>query len=355
MQSGTVSDVGDESGSFVSTSAAAQAAGVIFRGLPQPWSGPLTDREVPVAETKESSPLGVAEYLHFFAAFFDAEKSAASVFSIIESRFACTVQKVQSLVTRGSNKPKVLWGYRFESQWGGPWYVASSDAWYSPLITAAGGEVLVRADGKTSLTDDEFIELAKDATVFIYTGSDWDANVAALSGALGDKIKSIPAVANKKVFDILGSGVNAWFDSRPAAPDAVVQDLLLAFHPSAAVTKAPVFIRNVFTQAAGTLADASTCTAAVKSVALKVLSSACGADQKEAAAGLDSTTQAIIGGVVGGTVGLFAIGAAVAALMGAFGTSATAAKVVLAAGEASSAGATIAVRTVEAAAVSATV
>ena len=305
------------------------------------WDILDTNHDVPVAETEEALPLGVAEYLFYFAAFFDAEATAAKAFKTIEARFTCASSKVSNSLMGSVSfmRPNVLWAYRFVSSYGGPWYVASCpNSWYCPLVTAAGGNMLVRDDKATSLTDAQFAELAKTATHFVYTGSDWDANLASAAasgtGALGELLTSIPAVQNKMVFDVLGSGVNQWFDTRPVAPDTVLQDLLLALNPSFAISKTPVFIRNVFTQTAGTLAPISTCTAAVYAAPLAILSSdACDAPNTVASSTnqLDSNTATIVGSVIGVTCAIAVIAIALHVIF-AGGVTATAAAAATAAG-----------------------
>ena len=265
---GAVTDVADSWGGFDETAAAVGAAGVAFGGT-GPWDTLTVSNAAPVDETEEAHPLGVAEYLYFFSAFFDKEATAASVFSSIASRYTCTAESVTEAVSQASSKPQVLWGYRFTTDSTASWYVASCPgSWYCPLVAAAGGSMLTAAGGSMQLTDAEFSTLAATATHFIYTGSDWDANIAPTvsdtTSALGAILRTIPAVKSKQVFDILGSGVNAWFGDRSAAPDAVLQDFFLALQPTAAAkagVKGPaVFLRNVFVASAGSPAAVDTCT-----------------------------------------------------------------------------------------------
>ena len=278
----------------------AASTGVIFRGV-NSWDILNTNRDVPVAETQEVLPLGIAEHIFYFAAFLDAEAAAAAAFKTIESRYLCAAGKVAGSLANfvPFAKPKILWGYRY----GNVWYVGKCPNYYCPLIAAAGADILTRSDGLTSLTDEQFSVLAKDATHFVYTGSDWDTVFKPLvtsgAGPLGALIQAIPAVQNKQVFDILGSGSSQWFDTRPVAPDAVLQDLLLAFNPNYAVTKTAVFIRNVFMQTAGELAPISACTAEVRAAPLKFASDACTVTVATPFS-ISQETAAMIGGVIGG-------------------------------------------------------
>ncbi len=333
MLSGAVADVGDAYGSFVATAPAAVAATVIFRGI-TPWDQLGTAHDVPVAETAEPSPLGVAEYLFYFAAFFDKEAEAAAAFAAIAARYACAAAAAPPAA---ASAPRVLWASRFESVGAAPWYVGScagAGAWYCPLVAAAGGALVARADGATNLDDAAFAALAATATHFVYTGNDWDAVLgpaaAGGTGALGALLAAVPAVKAKAVFAVDAAGVNAWFDSRPAAPDAVLQDLLLALAPAAAAAaglKTPVFIRNVFGGVpAGGLSPLAACSNGNTTTLTR--GTATGACAAAAAPAAGVNVPAAIGGAVGGALVLIGVvAAAVAAHASAAAAAAAAAKV----------------------------
>jgi len=314
---GAVADVADAFGGFDAAAAAATAPGVVAFGGTGPYNTLALPNAAPVDETGEALPLGVAEYLFYFAAFFDREAAAAAAFEAISSRYACTAAAAAAAAAAPA-APVVLWAYRFTMDGSSLWYVASCPAWYCPLVRAAGGELVTvsAADAAAGISDAAFAALAARATHFVYTGSDWDAIMApaAAAGAttpLGALLAGIPAVKAKRVFDILGSGVNAWFANTEVAPDAVLQDLLLALKPAAAAAgglKGPaVFIRNVFAAPAGALAPVSACADAKAPAALLSVNT-CPAP---AAAATGLTPQQV--GAIAGTLGGAALVAGLAA------------------------------------------
>lgn len=318
VSAGAVADVANAWGGFDETAAAVGAAGVAFGGTGA-WDTLSVAHAAPVDETEEAHPLGVAEYLYFFAAFFDKEATASHVFSSIASRYMCTAEAVMAAVAQAPATPQVLWGYRFATDAEASWYVASCPgAWYCPLVAAAGGNVLTAAGGSTQLTDAEFANLAATATHFVYTGSDWDANIAPTisdaASAVGAVLRAIPAVKSKQVFDILGSGVNAWFAERSAAPDAVLQDFFLALQPAAAAkagVKGPaVFLRNVFTASAGSPAAADSCADTAAPTSLLSVNTCPAA---AAAAGVQTLSTPQIGAIAGTLGGALVVAAVVGA------------------------------------------
>jgi hypothetical protein len=53
-------------------------------------------------------------------------------------------------------------------------------------------------------------------------------------------------LTNAQVFDVSKHGVNQWFQSRPAEPDVLLQDLVSVFLPSAAINEHErYYLRNV--------------------------------------------------------------------------------------------------------------
>lgn len=102
------------------------------------------------------------------------------------------------------------------------------------------------------ISDEEALEMGKNADVFIYTGGDWDSVYKSHSSML-DQFK---AVQNKQVFDTLGQGPSAWLEQRYAEYDTVGLDLCdIVGHSIATVNggDANRLFRNVYTEPIGSL------------------------------------------------------------------------------------------------------
>jgi hypothetical protein len=205
------------------------------------------------------------------------------------------------------------------------WYVASCPNWYCSLVSDAGGALLLDAAGRSALNDADFAALAATADIFVFTGSSWEtdykdfvpsaaatpagAAAAAKDKWLADLFATMPAMVNKRVYDILGGGSSAWFEARPLNSDALLQELALLVQPIAAsaagFARSPAlhFLRNVAVEGAATLPAASQCPRGVagSTAPAALLSMACPGGGS-AAAGLP--VGAIVGGVVGGAAGV---------------------------------------------------
>lgn len=294
----------------VSAPAVTPSAVVIFRN----WDSALgTGHDVPVADTLESDPLAVVDYIYFFAAFFGAEDAALVAIAAAQERFACARSLVASLGAPPA-QPKVLWGYRWPNP-GEPgasddeyyghkleprWFLGGCPSWYCPLVAAAGGALIPALSKPGNFSDAEFALLAAGADVLIYTGADWDASMAPLAAA-GGALAGLAPVRSGRVFDITASGINAWFEQRPAQPDALLQDLLLTLQPAlaaAAGVTANVFLRNVFTGKAGALLPLSACNQSAAAVPALAASGLCAA--AASAPTMPSNAAAAAGGTLGG-------------------------------------------------------
>ena len=60
------------------------------------------------------------------------------------------------------------------------------------------------------LNDTEAFDMGKDADIFLYSGSDWEA----LYASHGDLLDQFKSVQNQQVFDTLGQGQSAWNEQR---------------------------------------------------------------------------------------------------------------------------------------------
>ena len=334
MSAGTIADVGDNYGSFDVSNAAIASVGALFGGQ---WSSklPATGKMVMMGEDTEKSSLGAAEYTVYVSAFFDGEAAARAVFESQVSRYSCAKTTVKDSTT--VTAPKVLWGYPYpahdSSSEKRTWYVAVCPNYYCSMVTDAGGSLLTGAS--QTLTDSQFAALASQADVFFYTGSNWASEMApylpggvvtgtAVDTSLVDILASIPAVKSTRVYDILKMGVSAWFEVRPASPEALFQDLYRVLQPLSAYTSgltAPnVFLRNVFKDAIGTLPATTSCSSYhhPASYLLSTSNPACSATS----ASSPSPPYAIIFGALGGSIAALAIGAVVVKKMLCFKSSA---------------------------------
>lgn len=146
---------------------------------------------------------------------------------------------------------------------------------------------------------------------------------ATFNPALAAALASSPAVANRRVFDMRKSGTNAWFETRIAQPDAVLQDMVSAINPTVYTAPAPagfsgallpqhsrIWLRNVFTEAAGTAPAPQACTDAAAPMTLQSDVCPLWASQRQSSAGSGDDAvkpAAVIAGAVVAAVAVVAL------------------------------------------------
>jgi len=105
------------------------------------------------------------------------------------------------------------------STWnGGGFYPAGTcPNYYCELATACGAELLLK-NGPLNLT--EFVDFAKDADVWLYSGTNFET----VLNDFEDELSVMKSVQNNELFDIMGHGEDAWYNERKVEPDAILED-----------------------------------------------------------------------------------------------------------------------------------
>lgn len=119
------------------------------------------------AEYLEEHPLGRAEWIKFMALFFNKEKEADSVFSVIEKSYLDTRAKVENLAT---SKATVISGIVY----GDAWFMPAGQNYAAKLLRDAGFDYLWSSDSSTGflqLSFEAVYEKANTAKYWIGVGS----------------------------------------------------------------------------------------------------------------------------------------------------------------------------------------
>jgi len=236
LDDGDVADVYDSSSWSVNTTML-EELNVDVAFCTGSYGCPLSSNNIisiPVKAQDESSVLAEAEHVEFISLFYNRERAASDVVENIESRFNCSASYVPA-----TPRPKVVWTNYYNG-----WSAPSCPNYYCELIEAAGGDLITNFPSGSlsygSLTDSEFLSVAQNADVMLYTGQNyWSADsygtpsIRVGSGNKSEVLNQIVAVQNELVFDTLGNGPKDWFESRFAEPDLVLQDLINIMHPTA--------------------------------------------------------------------------------------------------------------------------
>ena len=242
---------------------------VIFSG---PTNNVVGDRVVVASATQERTNVATFDWISFYASFFNLEGEAARISSEMKDSYDCSSENARAVASRQrkleeeEKRPVILWANYLTYQDLG-WSVAECPTWdsayYCEYAKHCDADILSRPEGVGYnrtwgspavywyLNDEEILDMGKDADVFIYTGSDWDA-IYALKNETLDQIK---AVQNGQVFDTLGQGASAWNEQRYAEYDVVGLDMcdVVGNVAESGPKHERRWFRNVFTEPIGSL------------------------------------------------------------------------------------------------------
>ena len=187
----------------------------------------------------EETPLGKAEWIKFFAPFFQKEKEADSIFKSIEDNYNNAI----ALAKKANNRPKVLSGALYKDIW----YLPGGKSWASKFIEDANAEYLWNGNSSTgslSLSLESVIERAYDADFWISPsqfGSYLELREA------NQHYTQFSAFRNKEVYTYANSkgetGGLLYFELAPNRPDLVLKDLIHIFHPELLPNYRPTFFK----------------------------------------------------------------------------------------------------------------
>ncbi|MBT3209302.1 MAG: ABC transporter substrate-binding protein [Bacteroidetes bacterium] len=187
----------------------------------------LNIQPVIIAEYLENTPLGKAEWLKFFALFFDKLDFAEKEFSKIESEYC----NYKQLVEKADWKPIIMTGL----PWKDTWFVGGGNSFAAKFIGDAGGNYLWKnnlSHESLALSIESAFEKSADADIWINIGI---ANSAKEISAVDSRFKQIAAIKNKMLFNNNARqnlyGGNDYWESGIVNPHLILKDLIHIFHP----------------------------------------------------------------------------------------------------------------------------
>jgi iron complex transport system substrate-binding protein len=187
----------------------------------------------------EETPLGKAEWIKFFGAFFQKEEMADSIFRAIENNY----NNAKSLAQQADNRPRVLSGALYKDIW----YLPGGKSWASKFIEDANAEYLwnsTASNGSLSLSLESVIERAQDADFWI-SPSQFGSYVELAEA--NRHYARFSAFRNNKVYTYANTkgetGGLLYFELAPQRPDLVLKDLIHIFHPELLPNYLPTFFK----------------------------------------------------------------------------------------------------------------
>ena len=177
------------------------------------------------ADYLEPHPLGRSEWLKFFAAFYEKEKLAESIFAGIAERY----NAVAGTASENRTQPTVLLGL----PWKDVWYVAGGGSFAAQLISDAGGRYIFEdekhAEAKPVSIEKVFMR-GLEAGIWINPG------VATNRRTILDhdrRFEMLNAFQQNMVFNhtkrVSPGGGNDYWESGVLRPDRVLEDLAAIF------------------------------------------------------------------------------------------------------------------------------
>lgn len=185
----------------------------------------------------EETPLGKAEWIKFFGAFYGKQKEANSLFTAIEKDYLRTLEIAKGATTT----PTILAGDMYEDHW----YLPKGSSWGSILLKEAHGTYLwedTAGTGSLSLSFETVLEKAKEADFWITSGqfstlkemTDSNPHYAEFKAF---KTKKVYAFSEKKGT----TGGILYYELAPNRPDLVLKDIVKLLHPELLPGYAPYF------------------------------------------------------------------------------------------------------------------
>lgn len=179
------------------------------------------------AEFLESTPLGKAEWIRFFASLYDKETVADTFFHNVEQSY----NKLKSLTGNISHRPRVLTGLPFKDVW----YMPGGKTYMSNMIYDAGGDYVGKSDTAMDVVQldiETVFTKAADAQVWINTG---EANSIEDIAAVDKRLINFKAFGSGQVYNnnkfINSLGGNDYWESGAIQPHLVLEDLIRIFQP----------------------------------------------------------------------------------------------------------------------------
>ncbi|MEH6656692.1 ABC transporter substrate-binding protein [Leeuwenhoekiella marinoflava] len=185
----------------------------------------------------ETSPLGQAEWIKFFAALYDKEKLADSIFNAIKDNY----NSLKKEALKAEEKPTVLSGAMFKDVW----YLPKGESWAAQLVADANAEYLykdTKGTGSLSLSIESVLDKAQNAEFWIAPNA--FESYQSLEET-NDAYTQFAAFKNRAIYSFAAAkgetGGMLYYELAPSRPDWVLEDLVTIFHPKLNSDKAPHF------------------------------------------------------------------------------------------------------------------
>ena len=175
----------------------------------------------------ENSPLGKAEWIKFFGAFFQKSEEAAAYFKEVEKAYV----GARNLAQQAKDTPTVLAGSMFKDQW----FLPTGESWHGQFFKDANAQYLYedsRGSGSLALSFEAVLAEAREADFWIgpaqfQSYEEMEAASPHYAQFTAFKEKNIYTFSSEKG----ETGGVLFYEMAPNRPDLVLKDLISIFHP----------------------------------------------------------------------------------------------------------------------------
>ena len=175
----------------------------------------------------EETPLGKAEWIKFFAPFFQMERKADSIFKDI----AASYTEAQELAKKANSNPKVLSGALYKDVW----YMPGGNSWAAQFLKDANSNYLWSATDETgslSLSIESVLEKAQNADFWVSPSQ--FTSYQTMKEANRHYLQ-FDAFKNRRIYTFAkttgATGGLLYYELAPQRPDLVLKDLIHILHP----------------------------------------------------------------------------------------------------------------------------
>ncbi len=201
---------------------------------------------IALADIFESSPLGHAEWMKFFALFFNEEARANALFDGMEKRYVA----LRDLASHAPEAQSVMLGYAWERD---SWTASGGGNFFPQFVRDAGGRYFLEKDTRSSAN----VRMPFEKAMYISSQSSvWIcANGINRVRTKRDLIRKTPMldelfpVHRGRVFALDSNRSTGeampWLDSSLDKPDVVLADFISVLHPAILPGYKPSFIREL--------------------------------------------------------------------------------------------------------------
>ncbi|WP_456867414.1 ABC transporter substrate-binding protein [Galbibacter sp. BG1] len=187
----------------------------------------------------EATPLGKAEWIKFFGAFFNKQKAADSIFNNIAKSY----NQAKELASKAHKTPSVLSGSMFKDIW----YAPAGESWVAHFLKDANANYIWKdsfGSGSLSLNFESVLAKAKTTDYWIGPGQFTSYNQLQESNI---HYTQFDAYKNKNIYTysltVGATGGLLYYELAPNRPDLVLKDIIHILHPEILSDYNPVFFK----------------------------------------------------------------------------------------------------------------